>query len=177
MRRLLDAIYLASGALGAVAILTICATMLSQVAARHAGFNLRGADDITAWACAASAFCPLAYTFRHGEMVRVGLYLDQLGPLARWRAEVFSLVVAAAFAGYLAYWLGNLVFESWRFNDMAQGLLKIPLWIPQSSLVVGAAALFIAIVDELVTVLRGRTPAYEIATRERAARGEFSENV
>jgi hypothetical protein len=35
--------------------------------------------------------------------------------------------------------------------------------------------LFIAIIDELVTVLRGRTPAYQLAEDDRRARGDYSE--
>ncbi len=151
--------------------------MLAQMAFRYAGFNLRGADDVTAWACAASAFAALAHTFKKGELIRVGLYIERLGAANRRRIELTALTIAALFTGYLAYWTANLVYESWRFNDMAQGLLRIPLWIPQSSLVVGSTTLFIAVVDEWIGVLLRQVPSYEIAARERAARGEFSETV
>ena len=56
---------------------------------------------------------------------------------------------------------------------MAPGLLRIPLWIPQASLAVGVSALFVAVLDELVRVLRGEEPEYERAAAERRARGEF----
>ena len=38
--------------------------MLAQVAGRESGMLLRGADDITAWLCAASAFLALAHPQR-----------------------------------------------------------------------------------------------------------------
>ena len=60
---------------------------------------------------------------------------------------------------------------------MDLGLIKAPLWIPQMSFLVGAAALLIAIVDELIIVLRGRKPSYRIAEEERLARGDYSESV
>jgi len=37
--------------------------------------------------------------------------------------------------------------------------------------------LFIAVLDELVAVLRNQTPAYQIAEEERRASGDFSESV
>src|SRR5262245_59031932 len=46
--------------------------MLAQALGREIGVLVRGADDIVAWLCAASAFFALGHTFRHGELVRVG---------------------------------------------------------------------------------------------------------
>jgi hypothetical protein len=60
---------------------------------------------------------------------------------------------------------------------MANGLIAVPLWIPQTSFVVGALLFFIAVVDELVLVLRGERPTYVTAAEERHARGDFSEDL
>ena len=40
-----------------------------------------------------------------------------------------------------------------------------------------ATAYTTIVIDELVTVLKGGRPAYEIAIEERHARGDFSEDV
>ena len=56
-------------------------------------------------------------------------------------------------------------------------MIAMPLWIPQLSFVVGAMLLAIAVIDELVAVLRGETPSYVRAVEERHARGDFSEEV
>ena len=47
-------------------------------AGREFGLLIRGSDDIASWLCAASAFFALGHTFRHGELVRVGLFIDRL---------------------------------------------------------------------------------------------------
>ena len=54
-----------------------------------------------------------------------------------------------------------MTYDSWRFNDMAQGVLPMPLWIPQLGYCGGLVILLIAFVDELVHVLRGNAPRYE----------------
>ena len=72
---------------------------------------------------------------------------------------------------------GKYVIESWQFGDMANGLIAIPIWIPQLSFLVGASLFFVAVLDELVIVLRGRKPTYVVAVEERHARGDFTEDV
>jgi TRAP-type C4-dicarboxylate transport system permease small subunit len=176
-RRALDALYLASGALAAVALAGTCVVMLLQVAGRELGILFRGADDIAAWLCAAAAFLALGHTFRKGELVRMTLLLDRLPPPARWKAEVASLSVAALVGGYMVYAVTRFVYESWKFNEVAQGMIKVPIWIPQIGFAVGVAIFFVAIVDELVVVLRRQTPAYQLAEDDRRARADFSETV
>ena len=51
--------------------------------------------------------------------------------------------------------------HSWRFNDMSQGVIAVPLWIPQLGYAAGLVILLIAFVDELIHVLRGNPPRYE----------------
>jgi TRAP-type C4-dicarboxylate transport system permease small subunit len=169
LRRFLDRLYAASGALAAVCLAGICVLMLLQAGMREVGLLLRGADDIVAWLCAASAFLALGYTFRCGELVRVGLLIDRLPPKARRKAEGLALGVALVFGAYLLFAVTRFVYESWKFNEVAQGLILIPIWIPQMSLVTGALILFVAILDEFVTLLRGRTPAYRAAEQAQRA--------
>jgi TRAP-type C4-dicarboxylate transport system permease small subunit len=177
VRRALDLLYAASGALAAICLAAICALMLAQAFGRGAGILIRGADDIVAWLTAACAFLALGHTFRKGELVRVGLSLDLLGARARWWMEVFALAVTLAFVGYMAWAVARFVYESWQFSEVAQGLVKIPIWIPQTSLVIGVVIFCIAVADEFVAVLRGRKPAYQLAEEERRAAGDFSETV
>jgi TRAP-type C4-dicarboxylate transport system permease small subunit len=151
--------------------------MIGGTALRELGLRSGGSDDIVAWFCAAAAFLAMAHTFRRGDFVRVMLGLERLGPVARRRMELLCLLVMVAFTGFLAVAAIRFVYESYALNDMANGLIAIPLWIPQSSFVVGALLLLVAVVDELATVLRGGTPAYIVAVEERHARGDFSEDL
>lgn len=153
----------------------IGALMLLQAVLREFGVLVRGSDDITAWLCAASAFFALGHTFRHGELVRVGLFIDMLGPGKRRYAEVVALTITALFVAYMAWAATRFVYDSWTFHEVAQGLIKIPIWIPQLSFVIGVAIFLVAVLDELVMVLRGQKPAYQVAEDERRAKGDFSE--
>lgn len=177
MRRTLNFIYSAAGYLAALFIFAIFVVMIGQTVMREFGMRTGGTDDIVAWFCAAAAFLAMADTFKRGDFVRVGLLIEHLGPGMRKVFETGSLAVATAFCGYLAFWAARFTYESWQFNDMANGLIVIPLWIPQLSFVVGSLILCVAVADELVIVLRGERPTYVIAVEERHARGDFSEDV
>ncbi len=151
--------------------------MLAQAGMREAGLLLRGADDIVSWLCAASAFLALGHTFRRGELVRVGLLIERLPHELRRRFAIAALGVTLLFCGYTVYAVLRFVYESWKFNEVAQGLIQIPIWIPQMSFASGAVILFIAVLDEFVVLARGGTPAFEAAEEDRRARKDFSESL
>ena len=177
MRRALNLTYSAAGYLAAFFIFAIFVVMIGQTLMREMGLRTGGTDDLVAWFCAAAAFLAMADTFKRGDFVRVGLLLEALGPKTRQAFEIGSLAVASAFCGYLAFWACRFTYESWQFHDMANGLIVIPMWIPQLSFVVGSLILCLAVVDEFCIVLGGRRPTFVIATEERHARGDFSEDV
>jgi TRAP-type C4-dicarboxylate transport system permease small subunit len=177
LRRFLDRLYAASGALAALCLASIAAVMLLQAGMREFGMLFRGADDIVGWLCAATAFLALGHTFRRGELVRVGLVIDSLPPAVRRPVGLAALAIAAAFTAYMLYAVVRFVYESWQFHEVAQGLIQLPIWIPQMSFVVGALVLFIAVVDELVVLASGGTPAYEAAEEQRRANKDFSESL
>ena len=177
MRRFLDRLYDGAGVAAAIALAAICVLMLAQAFGREAGILIRGADDIVAWLCAACAFLALGHTFRHGDLVRVGVFLDHLPGRLRWYAELAALGVTMIFVAYILWAVTRFVYDSYAFNEVAQGLIRVPIWIPQLSLPIGIAIFFVAIVDELVTVLRKQKPSYQVAEEARAAAGDFSEKL
>ena len=177
MRRFLDRLYDGAGYLAGGCILAIFVLMIGASAGRELGLRVGGANDIVSWLCAAAAFLAMAHTFRFGDFVRVTLLLDKLSPAMARRVEIASLAIATLFVGYLAWWAARFTHESWKLNDIAGGMVVIPIWIPQSSFVVGAVLFLVAVVDELINILRGNQPTYERLAAERHARGDFSEDV
>jgi TRAP-type C4-dicarboxylate transport system permease small subunit len=177
LRRFLDRLYDAAGAAAAVCLASIAVVMLAQAAMREFGFLFRGADDIVAWLCAASAFLALGHTFRRGELVRVGIVIDHLPPRVRRPVGIGALFIALAFVVYMAYAVLRFVYESWAFKEVAQGLIQIPIWIPQMSFVLGVLVLLVAVLDEFIVMVGGGKPAFEAAEEDRRARKDFSESL
>ena len=177
MRRFLDRLYLAAGGLAASFIALIALLMVGQSVLREFGVRTGAVNDVVAWFCAAAAFFGMAHAFKHGDFVRVTLLLEKLPPPQRRVLEITSLLIGTVSVAYLAWWANKFTYDSYVFNEMAQGLLPIPIWIPQSSFALGSLLLFVAVVDELIIVLRGGKPTYVVAVEERHAKGDFSSDV
>lgn len=161
LRRALDGLYLAAGYIAGFFLIVIFALMMILSLGREINLNVPSGDDFAGWAFAAMAFFGLAHTFKKGEMIRVGLVIDQFSGSARKLVELLALTVAGSFIAYFTWQTGTLAYDSWRFSDMSTGVVSIPLWMPQLSLVLGLGTLLIAIVDEFVIVLRTGRATYE----------------
>lgn len=177
MRKFLDWLYLAGGALGAAFIALIAALMIGQSILREFHVNTGAVNDVVAWFCAAAAFFAMAHAFKHGDFVRVTLLLETVNAKTRRIMELSSLLIASVSVAYLAYSACLFTYESWEFNDISQGLLPMPMWIPQLSFALGSLLLLIAVLDEFVIVLRGGVPTFVREVAERHARGDFSSEV
>src|SRR3984885_8637894 len=162
IRLFLDRLYLYSGYLAGVFLIAIFVLMMLLSAGRPLGINIPAGDDFISWCMAATAFLGLAHTFRHGEMIRVGLLIDRLSDTVRHVVEIAALLVGTGFIGFFAWYAAVMTWQSWKFSDISQGVIAVPLWIPQLGYSSGLVILFIAFVDELVHVLRGFPPRYEL---------------
>jgi TRAP-type C4-dicarboxylate transport system permease small subunit len=160
-RKALDALYYAGGILSGAFLVIILLLMMALSLGRPLGLNVPSGDDFAAWSLVGMSFLGLAHTFKHGEMIRVGLLLERLKGGAKQVAELFSLSVASLFIGYFLAQSIRLTYDSWRFFDMSTGVIVVPLWIPQMAMVLGLGLLLTALLDELWTVLNGGKPTYE----------------
>lgn len=162
IRRGLDLLYLVAGYVAGFFLIVIFALMMLLSVGREIELNVPSGDDFAGWAFAAMAFFGLAHTFKRGEMIRVGLLIEQLHGPTRRIAELLALSVAALFVGYFTWQTGRLAYDSWQYSDMSTGVVAVPLWIPQLSLVLGLGTLLIAVLDEIVIVARTGRPTYEV---------------
>lgn len=166
LRKVLDRLYLFSGGIAAVAILAICLLVSAQVGlnilARIGGpelsFTIPSYADFAGFALATASFMALAYTLRAGTHIRVNLIILRVPERTQWVLEVAALVLAAAMSAYATWFAGFLVWESHHYGDMSPGIVAVPLWIPQISMVAGLGLLTIAFVDSAVETLRAGKP-------------------
>ena len=161
MRVFLDRLYLYAGYLAGAFMVSIFVQMMVLSAGRPVGLNIPAADDFVSWCMAAMAFLGLAHTFRHGEMIRVGLLIDKLPEHSRHWVELGCLIIGTGFIGFFAYHAVKMNYQSYLFGDMSQGVVLVPMWIPQIGYSTGLVILLIAFVDELIHVALGNPPRYE----------------
>lgn len=161
LRRGLDGLYLGAGYLGGVFLVAIFVLMLSLSAGRPLGIDIPAGDDFTAWCMAASAFLALAHTFRSAELIRMGLVIDRIDGRLRRAIELGCTIIGTAAVAYFAWYAVDMVWTSWKFNDISQGVIAVPLWIPQIGMAAGLVILAIAFIDELIHLIFGGAPRYQ----------------
>lgn len=161
LRKALDGLYLGAGWLAGLFLIAILLLMLALSAGRPLNINIPAGDEFVGWCMAAMAFLGLAHTFKSGEMIRVGILIDRFSGRTRHAIEIVSIVIGTFFVVYFAWHAVLMTIDSWRFNDTAQGVVPVQLWIPQLGYTTGLVILAIAFVDELHHVLRGNAPRYE----------------
>jgi TRAP-type C4-dicarboxylate transport system permease small subunit len=178
VRRGLDLLYGLAAGLAALSLLGIFLLMMGQVVMRELQLQFPGTDDLAAYLCVATTFFALAATFKRGELIRVGMMIEKLGPGGRRAIEAAALAAAAVIVGTIVWWTAQEVLFSWETEEVAQGTVPFPTWVPKLAMPLGAGLLLVAILDELFTVLVLRAkPAYVVAAEDRAARGDFSAEV
>ena len=154
MRSILDPVYTALGAIGALFILATLAIEVAGIAGRELGLSMAGFDAYAGYCLAAGSFLAMAYALRRGDHIRVTLILSRLKGRTRYWMEVLCLVVATLLSGYFAFFSAKLVWGSYTFNDISQNVDATPLWIPQLSMAVGLIGLAVAFAEQLVLTLR-----------------------
>lgn len=159
--KFLDRLFTWSGYLAGVFLVTIAILVVSQIVARMLNKQIPSADEFAGYCLAASSFLGLAYSFRSGSHIRVTLLTDRLSTHIQ---RVLMLLVLAFTIIMIAVWAFNsisMVYESWKFKDMSTGILKYPIWIPQLSMGIGVTLFCLAIIEDLVNVMRGIEPNFE----------------
>ena len=147
--------------------LVVCQVMLNLVdrvstlfTGSAIGLTIPSYSDFTGFLLAAASFLSLAYTLRQGDHIRVTLIVSRLPQKIQPFVEIWCIAFALAVSAYFAWYTASLTYESYSYHDLSSGMIAVPLWIPQLSMLVGLVVLSIALLDELIVVLRGGSPSY-----------------
>jgi len=172
MRRSLDVLYKASGWFGACCIAAICFLVVCQVmlnlidristllTGSAIGLTIPSYSDFTGFLLAAASFMALAYSLREGAHIRVSLIIGHLPKKLHRPAEIWCILFGMSISLYFSWYIAKLTYESFTYNDLSSGMIAVPIWIPQTALLLGLIVLSIALMDELAAVLRGNVPSY-----------------
>ena len=161
MRTMLDKLYHGCGVAAAFCVFMIAFSVVTEVIVRSFGASLPGVIEVATFALVGASFLSLADTFRHNIHIRISVLTQHLPPKARRYAELGSLAVAAVTAVWLAYWGIDMVWEAFQYGDKSNGLLAIPLWIPQGMMTGGIILLAASVIEEFINVWRGRETSYQ----------------
>ncbi len=175
MRRLLDTLYRVTLWLSGLCLLTIALLVGLQLAGRlldgtlallhlpRTDFVILSLNEICGYLLAGASFLALAGTLKSGAHIRVTLVLGMFSERTRRFIEIWAFGFAAAASGYMTWQLISFTWVSLHFHEISNGVIKVPLAIPQAVMALGALMLTVALIDELVIVLRAGRPSFRTA--------------
>lgn len=118
------------------------------------GLEIGGVSELAAYLLVGASFLGTAYTFTHHAHIRMSLLIQRLPARVRVFVEAWCLGVALALNLMLCWSLWALIQESLSYNDVSSGMLAIPLWIPQLTLLAGMSLMSLALLEALWSTAR-----------------------
>jgi TRAP-type mannitol/chloroaromatic compound transport system permease small subunit len=175
VRRLLDQLYTATLWASALCLCAIALLVGAQLAGRlldgalalvhlpRTDFVILSLNEISGYLLAAASFLALAGTLKAGAHIRVTMVLAAVSERTRHFIEIWAFGFAAVACGYMTWYFANFAWVSWRFHEVSNGVIRVPLVYPQAVMAFGVMMLTIALIDELVAIVRGGRPTFRAA--------------
>ena len=150
VNKFLNNLYSYSGYIAAFFLILVAVFILIGISSRIFGFYIRGLAEYSGYCMAASSFFALYYTFVEGGHIRITLFLEKATGIKKRFLELWSLIVATIFSGYLAFYFLKMLKISYEFQERSEGADEILIWIPQTSVALGSLIFFICVFHQLV---------------------------
>ena len=175
MRAFLDNLYRVTLWASALCLAAIALLVGAQLAGRlldgtlallhlpRTDFVILSLAEICGYMLGAASFLALAGTLKAGVHIRVTMLLAALGERTRHILEIWAFGCASAVSAYVTYNLGLFAYVSFRFHEVSTGVIRVPLAYPQAVMALGALVLTVALIDELVIVVKGGRPTFRVA--------------
>lgn len=139
--------------LAAIALLLACNAMASRYLLP--GLALDWTFEVIIFMVIWAVWLASARLITTGNHIRIDILLRALGPGGRRWLGLFAAVLGLGVAGLLV-WSGYLVVtEAYSWDERTSSTLRLPLWIYYLCLPVGAASMFIRLIERVVFLLRG----------------------
>ena len=152
--RNLNKLYKFSGYVAAFFLILVAVFILIGISSRIFGFYIRGLAEYSGYCMASASFFALAYTFVEGGHIRITLFFEKLSGLKKKIVEIWCLLVASFFSGYLSFYFIKMLIISYKFQERSEGADEILIWIPQTSVAIGSTIFFICVLHQLILIIR-----------------------
>ena len=149
----LNRLYQWCGVIAALLLITLTSLVLLSIITRMMSTYIGGLTEFAGYSMAACVFFGMAYTFRSGGHIRVTLFTNRMTGKVRRFNDLWCLAALAVVISYLAFYLCQLAYESWVFEEISEGGDAIPLWIAQTPMAFGAAVYAVCAIHTFVRAL------------------------
>lgn len=144
------------GVLAALFLCLIAIIVTGQIVVRAFGGIIPSSDDYAAWAMASSIFFALPYAMLHGDHIRVSLVIQLMPKRFHKAYELVATTLALLLSAWCSKQAVTFVYDSFAYNELAQGMVPVPIWIPQIGMPIGLCMLTLMFARRLVLCVLNR---------------------
>ena len=148
--------YRLSGYIAATFLILVALFILTGIASRIFGFYIRGLAEYSGYCMAASSFLALAYTFGEKGHIRITLFLEKANKNIKRILELWCLSIATFFSGFLSFYFIKMLIISINFKERSEGADEIYIWIPQTTVALGATIFFVCVLHNFILLILNR---------------------
>lgn len=117
---------------------------------------VRGIDEATGFLVVAIVMFGAAETLRRGEHIQIDLVTNVTRGRTRWLLDLWAYACVLVFSAIFLFTAWRTVAFSWAFGDYSTGYLEMPMWIPQATMLPGAALLGLVAALKIAQLLGAR---------------------
>jgi TRAP-type C4-dicarboxylate transport system permease small subunit len=145
--------WLCAAAATMLVLLSLALTAYSVVLRYVFGSPVTWTDELFGYLVIGMVMLGAAESLRRGDHIAVDLLTSRAAPGARRYFDLWAMLLVIAVAGALVVSATKMVDYSYNFGIFSEGYLEMPMWMPQSVFLLGAALLVLMAVCRIVTIL------------------------
>ncbi|MER1968546.1 TRAP transporter small permease [Castellaniella sp. GW247-6E4] len=156
---------------GALSVLCLCGMVLilaATLALRPVGILVPSSEIIVTFLMVGMALFGFVYAYAEGVHVRVDALYQRMPASVRRGVGILNHVGGALLCAALTFHAGALAWMAFRFNDLSDGLVAIPMWIPLSTIPLGFGLLGLALLRDGWRLVRGREVRFGVSEMDGA---------
>ncbi len=144
-----------AAALGAGVVLLMMSVVGYSVVNRYIlGTPITWSDELSGYLVVALVMLGAAESLRLGDHISVDLITSRLGAKGRWISRIWGNLMVLVLAVCLLISAKATLAYSYNFGILSEGYLEVPMWIPQSFIILGAALLALVAGANLLVLIK-----------------------
>lgn len=150
-------------AVASVLLVLMVAHTVLEILLRTVGMSTHTLDELVGYELAAMIFLGLGQALRQGALIRVDILLSRLHGRVRRAVEALGALLSLLAVVFLCHYFYLAITRFLARGTLSNSLLAVPLWIPNTIIVVGLIIFGLQLVAYLLRILAGE-PSLETAT-------------
>lgn len=145
--------WLCAGGAALLVLLSLVLTAYSVLQRYVFGTPVTWSDELFGYLVIGMVMLGAAESLRRNDHISVDLLTSRVGDSARRWLDLWAMLLVIVVAVALIVGATGMVRYSYGFGVFSEGYLEMPMWIPQSVFLFGAALLALIAVCRIATIL------------------------